>query len=184
MFNFYLDFSAASLSLALLILVLRILNNSIGTLRLVMVARGQRFMSSLMGFFEALIFAITVTSVVTDFDNLLLLFSYCLGFAMGSYFGLALESRLITSYVSVNIFTHNQDAPLAERLREKGYGVTTMHGEGKDGAVNILRSIVTHRDIRDMTEIVKATDPQAFVMVENTRSVLRGWIQSERGHRR
>lgn len=184
MFDFYFDPSAETIGLALIILALRIVNNALGTIRLVMVSRGQRWPAAIIGFLEALIFAVTVSSVVTDLSNVILLFSYCLGFALGGYVGMALESRLVTSYMSVNIFTHNEEAQLAEKLRAQGYGVTKMLGEGRDGTVTVLRSIITHRDVRKLMSLVREIDPHAFVLVEETRSVLRGWIQTERGHRR
>ena len=64
---------------ALFIFGLRVFNSAIGTMRLVVVARGQRWLTSILGFIEALIFAFVTANVVTDLSNMLNLVAYCGG---------------------------------------------------------------------------------------------------------
>lgn len=80
-----------------LIFVLRVINNGIGTIRLISLARQQRALTVTLGFFEAMIFAVTIAGVVADLTNVLNMLAYCGGFSVGAYIGMMIESRFITS---------------------------------------------------------------------------------------
>lgn len=170
----------ATILTALLIFGLRVLNNTISTLRVALLARQERVLTTVLAFFEALIFAITVGSVVRDLSNVLNLGAYCFGFALGSYIGLRLEARLITSYVSVHVVMQSGGQELAANLREHGYGVTMTKGEGLNGKVVMLRSVVERRDARRIISLVNETAPDAFMSVEEARTVHRGYIHPVR----
>lgn len=163
---------------ALLIFVLRVINNAVGTVRLVTLARGMRVITAVLGFFEALVFAITISGVVADLSNMLNLIAYCGGFAVGSYVGMILEARFVTSFVIVNVFAPKSGHQIAVALREKGYGVTEMIGEGHSGDVTMLRSVTGHRDVPRITQIVSELAPESFIAVEQVRSMQGGWMRS------
>ncbi len=163
-----------------LIFALRVLNNAIGTVRLVLLARQEKLLTSIMGFFEALIFAITITGVVTDLSNIVNLSAYCLGFSVGSYVGLAIEARLITSFTIINVFANKGGHELAIALREQGFGVTEMLGQGHSGEVTMLRSMVNQRDTSRFVQIVESLNKDAFVALEPARSVQGGYLRRPR----
>lgn len=171
-----LDLTPAALGLATLLFVLRVVNYSISTIRLVFIARSQRALAAALAFLEALIFAVTMASVVTDLSNLSNLLAYCLGAAVGSYVGMLLEARFVTSYRVVNVVAKERGKIIAEELRNAGYGVTLTHGEGRDGTVTMLRSIINNKDTSNVMEIVQRINPDAFVQMEQAQSIRRGWL--------
>lgn len=171
-----LDLAPEALLLALLLFSMRVINYAISTLRLVFIARGMKLLSAVAAFIEAFIFAVVMASVVTDLGNVANLIAYCMGAAVGSYTGMFLESRFITSYSTVNIITQKEAKPLAEHLRQCGYGVTVTQGEGREGMVYILRSSTVNRDIPRLLQLVQDKDASAFVQVDSARVVRRGWI--------
>jgi uncharacterized protein YebE (UPF0316 family) len=175
-----LDFSTDAVLLALFIFVLRVINNAMGTVRVVLINRGQRNLAAGIGFVESFIFVFTITSIVTDFTNVLNMIAYCGGFSVGSYVGMAIESRFITSYMTVNVITHELGHEIAMALREAGYGVTEHTGEGRDGQVTIIRSVCVNRNVPDMLRVVHETHPNAFVSVEQARHIKRGHVISPR----
>lgn len=168
-------------ALALAIFFMRVINYAIGTIRMVIITRNMRFLASVFAFIEAFIFAVVIANVVTNLDDALNLFAYCLGASVGSYLGMQLESRFITSYRIVNIITHNGGHELAVLLRDKGFGVTESHGEGRDGDVLILRSVVLSKDVARMIDLSKQFDEDAFISIEEARAVQRGWVRSLKG---
>jgi uncharacterized protein YebE (UPF0316 family) len=161
-----------------LIFVLRVLNYAISTVRMVAISRQQRWLSASLAFLEAMIFAVVIANIVNDLDNLVNLMAYCLGAAAGGWVGMALESRFITSYMTVNIITSNKGHDIAMALRDKGYGVTETVGEGRDGPVTMLRSIVVSRDVPNVLKVSRAIDNSAFIAVEEARAIQRGWLRS------
>ena len=174
------DFSLNALLLALLIFALRVFNNAIGTVRVVMITRDMRFWSAVLAFIEALTFAVVISSVVKDLSNFMNLMAYCGGFAVGGYVGMAIEARFITSYAVAIVIVPAENHETARLLRERGFGVTETSGEGKDGAVNILRSVILRREVSDFLASVREIAPDAFISVGEARAIQRGWLRTTR----
>ncbi|MDX1993370.1 MAG: DUF5698 domain-containing protein [bacterium] len=164
-----------------LIFIFRVANYAIGTLRLVAVTRNQRILASVMAVFEALVFAVVIANVVTDLNNFANLASYCAGAAVGNYVGMALEARFVTGYATVNLITTQNGHEIALALRESGYGVTEIVGEGRSGTVVTLRAVVNKRAIADVVRQARAINPEVFITVEDARTVERGWMSVGRG---
>lgn len=165
------------LAFAIFLFLLRILNNAIGTVRLILITRDQRFLASVLAFLEALIFAVVFANVVSDLTNIANLMAYCAGFAIGGYVGMAIESRYITSYVIATVITQERGHHIATALRDCGFGVTETVGEGRDGMVLMLRSVIARRDISDVLRTVREVQPDAFVSVEEARAIQHGWVR-------
>ncbi|MBK8136280.1 MAG: DUF2179 domain-containing protein [Chloroflexi bacterium] len=161
------------------IFLLRVLNYAISTIRTVLIARGRRVGASGLAFVEAFLFAVVIASIVQDIStNVLNLIAYCLGAAAGGWVGMAIESRYITSYLSINVIPHMKDAghQIALLLREAGFGVTETLGEGRDGAVTLLRCVVVKRQVAAVLRIARSVDPDAFISMEEAHAIYRGWL--------
>lgn len=167
--------------LALAIFVLRVINYAVGTVRMVTIARNQRLIAATLASFEALIFAVVIANIVNDLENLLNLIAYCAGAAVGSWVGMVLEGRLIKGFVIINVFDTINGQNVAAALREAGYGVTEITGQGRDGQVVTLRSVVDKREARRVAKIVQAKSPEAFMVIEEVRGLQRGWFGVGRG---
>jgi len=165
-----------TIAFALLIFSLRVFNYAISTIRLVFVGRGMRVWSAGIAFVEAFIFAVVIANVVSEINDALNLFAYCLGAAGGSYVGMWLESKFIVSYSTVNIIVKERGTAIADALRERNYGVTVSKGEGRDGTVDILRCTTTNKQAPLLISIVQAENPDAFINVEASRTPTRGWL--------
>lgn len=163
---------------ASLIFILRVLNYAVGTVRLVVITRERRFLAALLAAFEAFIFAVVIANIVNDLENLVNLFAYCAGAAAGSYAGMLLEARFITGYVVYNVIAPQSGHQIAEAMRDAGFGVTETIGEGRNGLVSNLRSVVNKRDVRQINKLVLGINPDAFVTIEEARTVQRGWIRA------
>jgi uncharacterized protein YebE (UPF0316 family) len=164
----------------LLIFVLRVFNVGIGTFRLVIIARGQRLLAAVLGFVESAAFAYTIANVAADLSNLPNFLAYCGGFSVGSYVGMWVESMLIRSFVSVNVFAREGGSAIAAALRAAGFGVTVTQGEGRDGEVTLLRSIMSSRDSGRALNIIREVQDNAFVSVEPAVTVYRGYLGRQR----
>lgn len=171
-----IDLTPQVLGLAVLIFVLRVVNYSISTIRLVFVGRGMRGYASTIAFFEALIFALVIAQVVSDLDNLAYLLAYCLGASVGSYVGMWLDSRFVVSHSMVTIIAQLEGSEIAAALRQNQFGATLSRGEGRDGDVTIIHSSVVTRDLPRLMDVVRGINADAFVNVEPVSTLRRGWI--------
>ena len=126
---------------ALLIFGLRVVDMALDTIRVLFVVRGRKGLAWVLGFFQALVFVIAISSVLSNLDNPLNVLGYAAGFATGNVVGMLLEERMAIGYMHLSIISPRLGAALAEQLRAAGYAVTELPGRGKNGAVNVLHEI-------------------------------------------
>lgn len=160
----------------LLIFVLRVLSVGMGTVRMLLMVRGQRFVSALIGFFEVLIFVLAISQVILEMDNVWNILGYCAGFSVGTILGMALEDRLALGFSMVRIISKTRWAEITLALREHSFGATQVVGEGKDGPVGIIYSMVGRKQVTDVVAVCEELDPDAFITVEEATRVHRGYI--------
>src|SRR5690606_39083537 len=77
----------------------------------------------------------------------------------------------------IRVVSRHGGVELAEALRDRGFGVTEYGGQGRDGNVEIVDTLVRRREIASVLREVDRWDPDAFVMIEEPRTVRHGWLQ-------
>lgn len=154
---------------AVLIFFARICDVSIGTLRIILVARDHRFLSSLLGFFEVLIWLIAISQIVNNLSSYILYLGYAAGFAAGTYVGMTIERKLSIGTLLVRVVVPGRATGLVARLNEAGHRVTEVAGEGAYGAVTILFTIIRRSSLSSVIDTVHAYNPDAFYTVEDVR---------------
>src|SRR4030042_6955791 len=91
--------------LPILIFLGRIIDVSIGTVRIIYVARGMKLLASIFGFFEVLIWLVAITQIMQHLSNIVIYLTYAAGFATGNYLGIMIENKLAVGYIAVRIIT-------------------------------------------------------------------------------
>lgn len=149
-----------------LIFLARILDVSIGTVRLVMIIDGRRFVAAILGFVEVLVWVLAVGSAIKHLDHAGAVFGYAGGFAAGVYVGMLLEDRIKLGFRVVRAINHDRSVNLASALRERGFRATRVEGEGRDGPVELVFSAVKRRRLQALTDAIRSVAPSAMVTVE------------------
>ena len=163
--------------LPILIFLSRIADQSIGTMRLIFLSKGYRFIAPLLGFFEVIIWLVAVSQIMKHLDNVICYIAYGAGFAMGNFIGMTLEERISIGSVLVRIIpTVNSDV-LIERLREKNFGLTTIDAEGSQGSVRVFISIINRKDLKEYISIINEINPKAFYTIEDVRTINQGIVR-------
>ena len=158
---------------ALVIFCLRIVDVSFDTMRVLLAVRGKRFIAAVLGFFQALIWIFAVATAIRYVDSLWHVLGYAGGYATGTFVGITIERMVAYGLATVRIVSPHSGVEIAEALRERGYGVTEFGGFGREGAVEIVNSVVQRAHLDEVVRIVESYDSGAFVTVEEL-SVLRG----------
>ena len=161
---------------ALVIFALRVLSVSMGTVRTLLTVRGLRLISAIMGFVEVLIFVLAISQVISDIGNVWNVLGYCGGFAVGTIVGMALEDRLAIGFAVVRIISTAKWPEIVQSLRSGGYGATKVMGEGKDGPLGIVYTVVRRKELKDVIQICEQLDQQAFITVEEAGRVYHGFL--------
>lgn len=169
----YLTISA--LTAAGMIFMLRVLDMSLDTLRLLVVMRGRKGIAWVLGFFQAAIFVAAITSVLSNMDNPLNVLGYAAGFATGNVIGMMIEEKLAIGHVQLSIVSPGRGAAVAERLRAEGYAITEIPARGKDGMVTLLSASVLRKHVDKVHSLVNEVDEKAFITSEDVRPVRRGF---------
>jgi uncharacterized protein YebE (UPF0316 family) len=154
---------------------LRVTDMTLDTLRVLFVMRGRKAIAWILGFFQALVFVIAITSVLRDLTNPLNIIGYAAGFASGVVVGMMIEERLAVGHVHMRIISSRLGTGIAEKLREEGYAVTEVPARGKDGMVTMLNCSVRRKDIHQVQIMVNQVDQDAFITSEEIRPVRRGF---------
>ena len=161
---------------ALLIFCLRLVDVSLGTVRMIMINRGRRKIAPLLGFVEVTIWMIAISQVITNLDNIFNILGYSGGFAAGTLVGMWIEDKLALGHVEISIFSTTQGRKIVRKLRQADYGVTELTGYGRSGIVNLITTIVPRRDVKNIFQLVNQTDPKSFIAVDDMKDVKRGYM--------
>lgn len=160
--------------LPVLIFLARITDVSVGTVRLIFVSRGFKYLAPIAGFFEVLIWILVIGQIMQNLANPVCYIAYAGGFATGNFVGLLIAEKLSLGLVLIRVITPRPAGDLIERLRHRQYGVTTMDGQGANGPVRIVFTIVPRREVEAVIDLVKTFNPHAFYSIEEVDSVERG----------
>lgn len=159
---------------ALLIFCLRLIDVSMGTVRILMAMRGRRLLAGLIGFFEVSIFLVAISQVVTNIGNWWNVLGYAGGFAMGTIVGITIENKLAIGLAEVDIISMGRGTEIAEALREDGYGATEFLGAGHRTMVDMVRAVVRRKEVPSVIARAGAIDNDAFITVHDMQRAYRG----------
>lgn len=160
--------------LPLLVFLARFVDVTLGTMRIIFLSRGRRFLAPALGFVEVFIWITAVSQIVRGAQNFAAYFAYAAGFAVGNYVGMLIEEKLAIGTLVIRIILPRNGNSLVTRLREEGYGVTFVDGHGRDGPVVLMYTVVMRRELNQVIGIIEETSPKAFFTVEELRSVRQG----------
>ena len=134
------------IGLGLLIMLARMVDVTIGTLRVISVIDGRLKTSFALGFLEVIIW-LSVISVTLDqiARQPLLVVFFALGFSLGNVLGILLERRIPLGNLTLRAVGGEEVRELASRIRELGLGATVLKGEGHFGERLMLFSFMPKR---------------------------------------
>ena len=111
------------LVLPLLIFVARIADVALGTLRIIFISKGKKYIAPLLGFVEMIIWILAITRIFENLNNWACYFAFAAGFATGNFIGIVVEEKIALGVELIRIITRKEATNLIETLREKGRGV-------------------------------------------------------------
>lgn len=162
--------------LPLLIFLARVVDVSLGTIRLISVSKGYRRLAPFVAFFEVLIWIITIGQIMKNLTHPICYIAYAGGFAAGNYIGICLTDKMSLGMVLIQVLTKTDATKLIESLRANEYGLTTVDGQGAYGRVKLLFTVLPKSDADYVTDLIKKFNPQAFYTIEEIGFVEKGFF--------
>ncbi|HHI87728.1 MAG: hypothetical protein B1H05_02400 [Candidatus Cloacimonas sp. 4484_140] len=169
--------------LPFLIFISRVFDVSLGTLRIIFVNRGMKFLAPIIGFFEVFIWLVVIGQVMQNLTNITNYIAYAGGFAMGNFVGIFLEQKLAMGIVLLRIITMKKARELIAHFRGLGYRVTNIPATANDGKVEIIFLPVKRKDIRNVIAAIKKYNENALYTFEDVRA-LSEWAIPKKERRR
>jgi len=157
-----------------LIFFARILDQSIGTLRLIFISKGMKHIAPFLGFFEVIIWLLAIGQIMQHLDNWLCYIAYGAGFAAGNFIGITLEEKLSIGTSIIRVVLPNESPDLIIALKSNNFGLTILDAEGAKGKVKILFSIIRRKEIPVFLEILHNHHSNAFYTIEDVKEAKDG----------
>jgi uncharacterized protein YebE (UPF0316 family) len=158
-----------------LIFGMRVVDVSMGGVRILLMVRGWRKVAAALGFAEVIIWILAVGNAMQYLTSPYHLIGYAGGFAVGTYVGVSVIHRLALGRVVVRAIVPDGGEPCAASiLREAGYAVTELRGHGRDGPVDIVNVVVGRRNASQVVDLIEETVPRSFITVEEVQTTRRG----------
>jgi uncharacterized protein YebE (UPF0316 family) len=157
-----------------LIFLARILDQSIGTLRLIFLSKGMKTIAPFLGFFEVIIWLLAVGQIMQHLDNWLCYVAYGAGFAMGNFIGITLEEKLSIGTSIIRVILSSESPELIAALKAHNFGLTILDAKGAKGKVKIVFSIIRRKEIPIFLSTLHLHHPTAFYTIEDVKEAKEG----------
>jgi uncharacterized protein YebE (UPF0316 family) len=157
------------LAIPLLIFLARILDVSMGTIRVIFITRGFSKTAPLIAFFEILIWLAAARQIFTDLSNPFMYIAYAGGFAVGTYVGIYLDERISMGKAMIRVIVKKDANKMFEKLKKSKFTYTAMGADGPYEKVQLIMAVMDRKDIPKVIKIVKDVNPRAFYSIEDVR---------------
>jgi uncharacterized protein YebE (UPF0316 family) len=152
------------------IIALRLVDVSLGSLRITSLVRGQRFTAGLLGFLESLSWVVAAGLVLSSLDEWYKVLAYAGGFGVGTTVGATIDRWIASGQVFVRVMAPLASPAVAPVLRAESFHVTVFNGEGRDGDVRLTVSAMRRRVLPKALRLINETNPDAFVTVDEVEA--------------
>lgn len=152
----------------------RIIDVSLGTLRIIFVSKGEKSKAPLIGFVEVFIWVVVISQILVRANDMVSYLSYAAGYACGNYVGLLIEDKIAYGIVLCRIYTQKNGKDLVQILNKLDVGATMTHGVGSANEVDIIETVVGRKEFKKLENTLSNFDSNIFYVVEDVRSKQNG----------
>lgn len=158
----------------------KILEVSFGTLRLVLINRGERTIGSIIAFVEITLWLVIASGVLVGFrEDFLKGVVYALAFAIGNYIGSRLDELLAFGLCSVQVVLPDAKAAVVVEaaLRDKGFGITSLDVHGRDQDHCMLLMTMQRKRLPEALTWLEKNCTSAVITVSDIKSQRGGYLK-------
>jgi uncharacterized protein YebE (UPF0316 family) len=162
--------------MALAIFSMRICDVSIGTVRVIYTIRGHRFWSACLGVLESGVWIFAISKIFKYVNEPITMVGWAFGFATGTVVGITIEKWIASGHILMRVISIRRARELRQTLLQESIGVTALAGEGRDGEVQVLFVVAPRRRGKELINIVRAIDGDAFITVDPISQAIGGYM--------
>lgn len=145
---------------------------------------GNKFISTILGFFESLIWLVAIGQIFQHLNNWVSYVAYPGGFAMGILVGMIIEERMALGKVVVRAITSEDLTRILSYMVKQNMRYTVMSGESSTGNENIVFTVVKRDQLQSLIDEFNVCLPQAMYTVESVKKASEAGLMPESPSRR
>lgn len=147
----------------------KIIENTLSTLRIIVVANGKKKLGAFLQGIVALLWVFVTGIVIVDINkDLLKIVFFCLGTIIGSYLGSLIEEKIaLGSNMLMCIINEMYENKIKEKLNN--YQIRTI--SEKDNEYSILLILLKRKEINKVGTIIKNIDNEALIISEKAKTI-------------
>ncbi len=155
------------IGLLVLIIVLKLINTAMSTIRIRLVTRGFSKIGSIITFFEIALWVVISVLVLTDIRSTpLKAVAYALGYSFGIIIGLTLEKKIGLGKIQIHLIcTAEKTQKLSTFLQYNQYAYTKIKGEGIEGEKVIFVLFLNRKNSNLLKDKIKLNFPDVLMSV-------------------
>lgn len=152
-----------------IIFISKIIENSLSTLRLILVSNGKKKIGAILNGVIALIWLFTTGIVIIDVNkDPIKIIIFCLGSIVGSYLGSILEEKLaIGTNMIICVIKEIYENDLKNILKD--YKITSLSEKNK--SYSILFITLKRKETKKISNIIKKIDKDANIIIEKIKII-------------
>lgn len=157
----------------LAIFIAKIIENTLSTLRLIIVAKGKKIFGAILQFIIAFVWVITTGIVVNNIkDDPLKVVFFALGSLIGSYLGSFIEEKIALGQDTITVIIDNRYSnKIIKKLMEEQYLVSKINGQNQNKDVTILLIIIEKKQRQNVIKLIKEIDEKAIITIESIKNM-------------
>ncbi len=159
------------------IFLAKVIEVSIGTMRIVLITRGERLLGACLGLFEVLIWVMLVSTVLRDItSDPIKVVVYAIGFSVGNYMGSMLEQKIGIGNIRIEVIVMDDHGDeLVKAIRDKGFAVTVIDGKGMHSDRQVLIINIRRKDHLEVVKMIRGFQENVVITVNDIRPVYGGF---------
>lgn len=173
------------LILCITIIFVRIIDVSMGTVRMILMVKGRTIVASCIGFFEVLIWFLIIREALTveapsTLAHFFIALSFAGGFSIGSLIGGTLSNKFVSGNYGVQVVMDCRDKSKIDRIREAGYAVSVIDVIDQDEDLidkQMLIIMIKKKRLTQLRKLIRSIDSDAFMVVNETKMVQNGFFK-------
>lgn len=148
----------------------KIIENTLSTLRIILVANRKKLLGAILQGVVALVWIFVTGVVIIDVgkDPLKVLF-FCLGTIIGSYLGSIIEEKIALGSIFVKCFIKNKHCSKVQKILENNSSkiIIEQHNNFFIFSANVKRKKINY-----VCDYVKKIDPKSVIIIENSKKIV------------
>jgi len=155
------------------IFFLKLFENAIGTIRMIVATNGKKILGSVLQFLIGIVWVMSASLAINNIQNdPIKIIIFALGSAVGSYLGCVVENKIAIGDNVLLCISNKEE--LLDTLNEHNYSFTVLLGSGLKQNNYVIIIAIARKLKKNIISLIKETDERAMIISESSDLIYGG----------